>query len=148
MRIASLFALSAADRRLLIEAFATLLWVRLALRFRSVESLRAWASCMGGAGQPVGRVVWAVSAAGRRLPGTNCLSSAFATQRLLSRHGHESEVHIGVAKEDGRLAAHAWVVRDGWVLVDSDDHGAYTRLVAWPASAGGRRPASDVLEKP
>ena len=47
-------------------------------------------------------------------------------------HGHDSELHIGVAHEDGAFAAHAWVEQDGRVLIGEAERRTYTRLVSWP----------------
>jgi hypothetical protein len=41
--------------------------------------------------------------------GTTCLSEAIAARALLARYGHQGELRIGVVKDDGRLAAHAWL---------------------------------------
>ncbi|UYN94354.1 MAG: lasso peptide biosynthesis B2 protein [Enhydrobacter sp.] len=134
-RLTNLLALPPADARLLLTAVAALLTARLLLRLWSIDRLRVWSGRLGSKPrQPPEDIVWAVQTATRRLPGTSCLASALALQRLLARHGHSSEIHIGVAKERRALAAHAWVVCDGRVLMDTEDHGAYTRLVAWPAS--------------
>ena len=71
---------------------------------------------------PAERIVWAVSAAGRRVPGgRNCLARALTTQTLLARHGHPARLRIGVAHTtEGEFHAHAWVeTRDGVVLRES-----------------------------
>jgi hypothetical protein len=41
--------------------------------------------------------------------------------RLLRRQGLPATLRIGVAKPDGRLAAHAWVEHGGVALDDSQD---------------------------
>jgi hypothetical protein len=60
-----------------------------------------------------------VCAAGRFVPGaSNCLVRALATQTLLGRFGHRSDLRIGVRKAgDGGIAAHAWLECDGAVVV-------------------------------
>lgn len=128
-------AFMAFDRRektLLLRAFLALLAVRAALALLPLVRLRAWARRMGpSGGRSVDQIVWALSAASRRMPGATCLISAFALQRLLSREGHASELHIGVAKRDGALAAHAWVVCEGRTLIGEYDDEDYTHLIAW-----------------
>lgn len=147
----TLLALSSADRRLFGEALLTVLIARGALWTADIAWLRRWAAGAGrpggrstsrstgrstgrSIGRPVGRIVWATQAACRRVPGATCLVSSLALQRMLSRHGHASELHIGVARKDTVFTAHAWVVCDGDVHdgVGSDE--PYTRLVAWRAS--------------
>jgi len=62
----------------------------------------------------VGRLVWATEAAARHhLYPMRCLPKALCLRWLLGRYGIESELRIGVAREDGGLAAHAWVERQG-----------------------------------
>ncbi|PYQ65839.1 MAG: lasso peptide biosynthesis B2 protein [Acidobacteria bacterium] len=62
----------------------------------------------------VGRLVWATEAAARHhLYSMRCLPKALCLRWLLGRHGVESELRIGVARQDGGLAAHAWVERQG-----------------------------------
>jgi hypothetical protein len=125
-------------RMLLVEAVLTTLGVRLALPFVPVERLRMWAGRLGSGLQPVEPVVWAVEAAARRVPGCTCLVSALALQRLLSRRGQVTELHVGVAKQGERFAAHAWLVGDGRILIGETDGETYAPLLAW--RAGPNRP--------
>jgi hypothetical protein len=138
-RLAALCALSGEDRRLLLEALVATVQFRVALYFFSIERLRGWAARAGRGSRPVDRIVWAVNVAARRTPATTCLSAAFALQRLLSAHGHESELHIGVSRTAGDFAAHAWVEREGRVLIGESEHHAYVRLARWPS---GKSPAA------
>jgi len=135
--VARFLALPAADRRLLVEAFVTLVLVRVGLRLVAIDRLRAWAQRMKAGGDPVDRTAWAVHMAAQRLPGTTCLGSALALQRLLSSNGHPSELHIGVARQAGAFAAHAWLVCDGRTLIGEDEQEGFTQLLAWRAGGGG-----------
>lgn len=73
-------------------------------------------------GVDVATVVWGVKAAGRRLLGKNpCLTEALAVWSLLRQYGAESRIRIGVAREGSELEAHAWVERDGEILVGGDE---------------------------
>ncbi len=129
--LATLRRLSGEDRRLLAHALFVVIVVRLALRLLDIGWLRRWAARAGAGSRPCNRIVWAVRAAARRVPGATCLVSSLALQRLLSRNGHPSELHIGVARRDGALAAHAWVVCGGEVLDGEGGDDAYARLIAW-----------------
>jgi hypothetical protein len=142
--IASFLALPAGERVLLLRAVGALILVRLALNVLPLARLRAWAARLGTGTGSVDRIVWAVSAASRRMPATTCLISAFALQRLLSQEGHASELHIGVAKRDRKLAAHAWVVCEGRTLIGEYEGDDYMHLLAWRAtrpSGGSSEPA-------
>lgn len=65
------------------------------------------------------RAAWAANAAGYRLlPKRPCLTQALVLQYILLRSGDESaRLHIGVTKTEGELQAHAWVERNGKVLI-------------------------------
>jgi hypothetical protein len=82
------------------------------------------------------RIAWAIRAVGDRIPGgRNCLVRALATQALLSRHGYDAQLRIGVRKAgDGSIAAHAWLEAAGIVLVGDFELGNYTTLN--PAARG------------
>lgn len=69
---------------------------------------------------PEARLIWAVQAANRRLPGMTCLTRSLALQLLLARCGRSASVRIGVRKDHaGGFQAHAWVECDGRTLADS-----------------------------
>ena len=132
-RLAAYLALPPRDQALLIMAFATLAIVRAALHLVTIDRLRAWAGHIKQGTTPVDRVVWAVRAASRRMPGVTCLCSALALQRLLSAQGHASELHIGVAHEPNGIAAHAWILHEGRVLIGEEGQERYTVLTTWRA---------------
>ena len=134
-RFAAFWALSGEDRRLLLEALAACAYFRLALYFVSANRLRGLVAqtirSTGRSGGPLERIVWAVRTALRWTPGATCLVAGLALQRMLGRHGHRSELHIGVSRTGGVFAAHAWVERDGRVLVGEGELDTYVRLVSW-----------------
>jgi hypothetical protein len=66
-------------------------------------------------------IVWGVVHAARYVPGASCLPQALALHYLLGRHGYPSMVRVGVANSpDKGFEAHAWVIRDGVVLIGGD----------------------------
>lgn len=138
-RLAAFIKLPGEERRLLLAAFASATFFRLALYFVSIERLRALATRTGSGRRPldhtVDRLVWAGRAAARWSPGTTCLSAALTLQGLLSRYGHASELHIGVTRDARGFAAHAWVERDGRVLIGEDEKRNYTKLMSWSTEA-------------
>jgi len=75
------------------------------------------------------QVVWAVKLASRYVPHASCLPQALAAQILLRGAGIESQLRIGVQKDDG-FRAHAWVERSGTVLIGGADESArYTPVL-------------------
>ena len=127
----AMLRLSGADRRLLVEACVAVVAVRIGLHTVEIGKLRRWAARGGVGSAPVARIVWATGAVCRRVPGATCLVYSLALQRLLSRHGQASELHIGVAKRDGEFAAHAWIVCAGRRFDGEGGDDAYVRLIAW-----------------
>ena len=79
---------------------------------------------------PAARLVWAVRAAAARIPHATCLTQALAAKYQLERTGHSAEIHIGVAKEDSRFLAHAWLECDGETVLGGEIADRYAPLVA------------------
>lgn len=133
-RLIHFAGLPIADQILFVRAAIVLLlcWVR--LRFEDVEQLRGWSTRRGDGGVPAERLVEAVRRACHVLPWTTCLVRAITLQRLLSMNGHGSELKIGVGKEKGQFAAHAWLVRDRRVLIgDGAEAESFRVLTTWPS---------------
>lgn len=117
------------DWALLICAFALTILIRGALYFWSlgtvIRGLRSAAKKLPTTDQisterSRSRAAWAANAVGNRLlPKRPCLVKALVLQFFLLRLGDErAELHIGVARgEDGKLLAHAWVERNGKVII-------------------------------
>lgn len=136
-RLAKFFRLSAADRRLLLAAagLSVVTWVgvrllplqRLARLLACVAPTFGWAA---GSRSLEGRVRWALPAVSRVMPFVrNCLLQALVAQALFEKARLPSRLHIGVARDgDEPLRAHAWVERDGLVLIGGPGVERYTPL--------------------
>ena len=76
--------------------------------------------------------VWAVEAVGRTMPGaSNCLTQALTGHVLLARNGYRTDLRIGAGKDpDGKFIAHAWLEKDGQVVLGriGHKHDGYTPL--------------------
>lgn len=128
---------SRTELALFVRAVAYCCGVRLALwllpsatllRFvrRRVDACTSTAPCSSVA---VGRIAWAVRAAGRRVPASTCLVEALAVQLLLARFGHRSELKLGVARDASqKFIAHAWVEWNGRIVVGARRGMRYTGL--------------------
>ena len=82
-------------------------------------------------GVPVGRLVWAIEAASRRIPRATCLVQSLALQFVLTRAGHASCLQIGVANDDVRgFQAHAWVDCEGVIQLNRRADVAGYRVLA------------------
>jgi len=69
---------------------------------------------------------------------TTCLSRSLTLWWILRRQGIASELRIGVSKDDGEFAAHAWVELDGIPINNTPETLAPTGLAL--ATAGGPCP--------
>jgi hypothetical protein len=113
------------------------LWI---LPFRALRALVArWAhpgDAVAGRRPSPERIAWAVAAAGRRVPGSTCLTEALAAQILLARRGYPAFVRIGVARDgDDGIKAHAWVESEGKVLFNDPERSHFQPLPAWTEDA-------------
>ena len=107
-----------------------LVLARLAVRFVSPERLFAWAD------RPPRRInrfatdeahwiAWAVETLGA---GVLCLPRALAAHAMLRRRGVASRLCLGVARDGGALAAHAWVEIGAHKIVGAAEADGFTRL--------------------
>lgn len=125
--------LSRADRSLLCAAWVSLIRARIAVSVVSLPRLRRNIAPAARLGANPARIAWALGVASCFVPRPTCLVRALAAHRLLAKHGHTSDLRIGVAKSDAAgLAAHAWVECDGTVLVGRTDS-EYSVLLQWSA---------------
>jgi len=127
--------LSPPDRRLVLQAAALAAAVSVGLRIAPFRLVRAALARVARPSRgvpplPVPRIVWAVTAVTRRVPGANsCLVCALVARALLVRHGHPARVRLGVARRPGgALAAHAWVESDGRIVVGGAERPEFSPL--------------------
>jgi hypothetical protein len=133
------FRLSAAEKCVLFQAAASLVFLRVLLvaaPFARVQQLVSRACGAGApgvrcAGAPApSRIGYLVAIAANLLPGTTCLPRALATQVLLGRHGHGAKLHIGVNRDSqGRFQAHAWVETEGRVVIGGSEVTGYKPIL-------------------
>lgn len=139
-RLRKFLALPSSERRLLLQAALFLGGIRLGLAFLSFGTARRLLA--RAARRPAGRgngaissdrIAWAVTVAGRYVPGARtCLIQALAAHVLLERGGLPARLHLGVTKgEDGRLESHAWVESQERIVIGGTTPGCYASLVAY-----------------
>ena len=76
------------------------------------------------------RIAWAVAVASEYVPNATCLTQALAALVLLQREGYGTCLRIGVARSaEGQFEAHAWLERDGRILVGGSGFGRYVTLL-------------------
>lgn len=117
---------SAAEHRTVVYALAVTGVMWMAVRIVSIRHLVRWTGVPPGRTRTIDevaeeRILWAVAAVNRRLfPERPCLTQALAARYLLSRGGVSSVLRIGVARQGGDLQAHAWLEREGAVIIGGD----------------------------
>ena len=126
---------SPAERRAVVRALGVTALMWLGVRTVSIRRIVRWTEVASGRPRTMSddeetRVLWAVAAVNRRLdPARPCLTQALAARYLLSRGGVPSVLQIGVARDEGELQAHAWLERDGVVIIGGEQSPArYRRL--------------------
>src|SRR5262249_17444745 len=94
-RVSKFLKLPLADKLLLVQCVLAVAAVRLGLNLLSYNTLRRWLATQSSpqsANDDVTKHVgWGVETAARLLPGTTCLTKAFAAQWLLARSGYQSQ---------------------------------------------------------
>jgi len=121
-------------RTYLREATLMLALARIAVRFVPPARLFLWANrpprrIRRFATDEVGRVAWAVDNIGARAwMSAPCLARALAARAMLRRRGIASRLCLGVARDGGRLAAHAWLEIGETKIVGGAEAAGFTRL--------------------
>jgi hypothetical protein len=123
------------------EATVSLVLARAAVRVIPATRVFAWADrpprrIRRFAADEIGWVLWAIDAAAAKSRNeTLCLPRALATHAMLRRRGITSRLCLGVAREQGTLAAHAWVEIGEDRAVAGPGPGAFTRLAEFGGSS-------------
>lgn len=87
----------------------------------------------------VARLARLVEIAARHAPGTaSCLEGALVLGWLLGRRGIVTTVNLGVARRNGEVLAHAWLERDGQILIGGRTEEIYSPIFSAPSAT---RPA-------
>jgi hypothetical protein len=128
-------------RAYLREAAVAVILARLAVRLIPAARVFAWAARpprRNGrfAADEVDWILWAVdTVAAKPWMKTLCLPRALAAHAMLRRRGITSRVCLGVARQQGKLAAHAWIEVGNDRIIGSAGTITFTRL----AEFGGAR---------
>lgn len=129
-----LLALRGSERRDLVLALLVVAVVRLALWLVPLGSLLRLLERVPAPRQRVAsdpspaHLLWSVRAASRWVPRATCLTQALAARWLLARRGFDAVLRIGVTRSESGIQGHAWLERDGRVLIGGADPGRYAPL--------------------
>ena len=121
--------LTLTDWFLVIEAWWTLLWVSLSLRFSNLENVQksihiASSSAINSTNslafaQRLQKLVYLASRL--HLPPAACLQRSLTLQRMLAKQGINSQLCIGVNDKVDTVFAHAWVQINDQPIGESED---------------------------
>lgn len=117
--------MTGSERLLLCEAVLFLAGARLAVSFVGFRRLATWlAYCPETVDcdqELVSRVGRLLTIAARNVPwNAVCLPQALAAKAMLARRGCGSSAHFGATLDSqGKMAAHAWLVAGGTIVVGS-----------------------------
>jgi hypothetical protein len=124
---------------LLTRVAALLLGLNIRLKRSPAKTTQRWLSRISsrGHGQEANYlnvkrdIVWAIDALSPYFAAT-CLPRALAAQTLLLQAGYETTLRIGMAKTaDGKLEGHAWLERNGDIIIgELDDLARFTLVPA------------------
>jgi len=117
--------------RVLLEALVVVPLVRLAiaiLPFRVVHRFVLTRRRRLIADVPRERITRAVASVARRIPRATCLTQVVAASLLCTRHGHPTELRLGVMKTGASLAAHAWLESEGRAVFGEPEPGTFVAL--------------------
>ena len=121
-------ALSGREQKVLLASLVLLPFFWLGLRLAGLQRFQAWldrspiARCAPLSQPEAAALGVAVNRAANHILGlATCLTRSLLLRWLLRRYGTPSDLRIGVRFEEGVLAAHAWVEKDGIPVNDNPD---------------------------
>ena len=121
-RLRRFLRLSGTDQLLAVRTILVVVAVRLGLWCLPLKTvLKFVARAMQRralSGATAAKLIWAVRASSRLVPHASCLTQALAAHLMFARNGLDSDLCIGVARNEvGDFEAHAWLKHDGRVVI-------------------------------
>ena len=124
-------------KRLLVRALVLLTVASAAVAWLPCRRVIRWGS------RPLGRArrltsedcVWAVEAAGQRLPWrTVCIEKGLAVQRMLRSGGVDAVLNYGARHHphERKLEAHVWVTVGGRAVIGGDEAPDFAPIATYP----------------
>jgi hypothetical protein len=141
-KLARFLALTAPERRALVEATLLLPVAATTLRLAGMHATRrlleryANSPRLQGSIDAAGVARMVAIAVRYGAVRARCLPAALTLEALLRRRGLAGELRLGVRKHEGRFEAHAWVEHEGAALMEPAR--SHSRFVAFEGPAPGR----------
>jgi Transglutaminase-like superfamily len=133
MELSKLRGLSRREKKLIFSAWVLLWSLRVGLWFNPAMTLhrvqRRSVNRYNLVHAPVYQILWAIQFTSQYVARPTCLTQGLAAKSLLAKFGYESKLHMGVAQDDQKLEAHAWLTQHGQVILgDVEDLSRYRPL--------------------
>ena len=124
--IRSFLKLNSEDKYILIKSFLLLWIIRIILwilPFPVIQKTISKFTITSGESHsvPIEKLTWAVVVMSRYVPKATCLTRALTAQILLAGQNYNSNLKIGVSKENGEFEAHAWLEYDNNVVLGESE---------------------------
>ena len=128
-------SLSPGERSLLLDTVFLIAFVRLALYLLPFALVTRYLTHRAKhryirQNVAVPQAIWAVRVVAPRIPRATCLTQALAGKYQLERSGCNVELHLGVAKENGKFLSHAWLECDHETVLGGEVADRYEPLPA------------------
>ena len=133
MELSKLRGLSRREKKLMFSAWMLLWSLRLSLWLNPAATLnrvqRQSVNRYNVVHAPVYQILWVVQFTSHYVLRPTCLTQGLAAKALLAKFGYDSKLHMGVAHDDEKLEAHAWLTHQGQVILgDVEDLARYRPL--------------------
>lgn len=125
-------------KKLLLKSLLFVWLIRLGLWILPYKLLTKWLNSIGSSAaineindwKLIKEVSHTVRSCAKSVPFASCLTQALATKTLLRLNGQNSNLRIGVDKDENeKLIAHAWIEIDSKIIIGgSPELGRYTVL--------------------
>lgn len=123
--LTSFLKLPAKDKKLLLETLFLMIQVRLMLwilPFSRIKTSFTEEKVTGDRDVTVCTLSWSLKVISHYMPGSTCLTNALTGHRLLSKHGYNGLIKIGVGKSaEGEFEAHAWLEFKDRVIIGESE---------------------------
>ncbi|MDI6724002.1 MAG: lasso peptide biosynthesis B2 protein [Methanobacterium sp.] len=126
-KIKTFLKLNSTEKFILIKAFFLLLTVRIMLWILPFSFIQKITRRLTDVSEDmmseisIEKLTWAIRVMSIYTPGATCLTRAIAAQILLARYNYSSSIKIGVSKNDEEFEAHAWLEKDGGIILGESE---------------------------
>jgi len=126
-KIKTFLKLNSTEKFILIKAFFLLLTVRIMLWILPFSFIQKITRRLTDVSEDmmseisIEKLTWAIRVMSIYTPGATCLTRAIAAQILLARYNYSSSIRIGVSKNGEEFEAHAWLEKDGGIILGESE---------------------------